>query len=380
MRNKKLKKIKVAIFISDVGFGHMVRQREIIHSLLKKNKNIDITIVNGLQIEILKETFGDKIKYIKRFNNIELVKTKNGFLDKKESFRTLDNWNSKLKSDFLFFKKNFKNFNFIMSDFVPQVFYYSKKLNIKCYGVCHFSWSWFFETVYQNKKNLIVNKMKKYENMAEFFFLPPLTPAGVYKKITDINKIKDVNYIIGSYQTTKVSNKKKTFLIMDNGTQTLSNLISETIPYIDKMKNYIFYIGISSLSNRATEIILKSNNILPVTTLRGMYSYIGKVDHIIARGGFNSITECLFFKKPTIFMNEKFNPEIDENLKMVLDRNLGSIMNKNDWKSNFKKKIDKFVKKDVRVIKKNLKKFDFKDNGADQILKTIFKDKSIWQK
>ena len=37
-----MKKIKVAIFISDVGFGHMVRQREVIYLLLKKIKNIEI--------------------------------------------------------------------------------------------------------------------------------------------------------------------------------------------------------------------------------------------------------------------------------------------------------------------------------------------------
>ena len=71
-----MKKLRVAIFISDVGFGHMVRQREIIKVMLTNLKNVDITIINGLQIEILKETFKDKVKYIKRFNNIELMKSK----------------------------------------------------------------------------------------------------------------------------------------------------------------------------------------------------------------------------------------------------------------------------------------------------------------
>ena len=82
-----MKKIKVGIFISDVGFGHMVRQREIIQLFLKRIKNIEITIVNALQIEILKENFGDKVKYIKRFNNIELTKTKNGFFDAKKNYK-----------------------------------------------------------------------------------------------------------------------------------------------------------------------------------------------------------------------------------------------------------------------------------------------------
>ena len=163
--------------------------------------------------------------------------------------------------------------------------------------------------------------MKKYENMATKIFLPPLTPQGVYSNIYSVNKIKNINFIIQAYKARNTINKKKTFLIMDNGTRTLSKLISETVPFLKKLKNYIFYIGISSLSNSATEMILKSSNMIPVTTLKGMYSYIAKVDHVIVRGGFNSITECLLFKKPAIFMNEKFNPEIDENLKIVFDKN-----------------------------------------------------------
>ena len=210
--------------------------------------------------------------------------------------------------------------------------------------------------------------------MATKIFLPPLTPKGVYLNIDNVNKIKNINFISQPYKSENTINRKKTFLIMDNGTQTLSELISETVPYLKKMKNYIFYIGISSLNNSATEMILKSNNMIPVTTLKGMYSYIGKVDHVIVRGGFNSITECLFFKKPAIFMNEKFNPEIDENLKIIFDKNLGAIMNKEDWKLNFSKRIDMFIKNEVNLIKKNLNRQHFQYNGASQLIKTILKD------
>lgn len=352
----------------------MVRQREIIQLLLKKIKNIEITIVNALQIEILKENFGDKVKYIKRYNNIELIKTKSGFFDIKNTIKTLDHWNKNLNKDFLFFKKNFQNHHLIISDFVPQIFYFSKKFNINCYGVCHFTWSWYFDLLYSDKKKMIISKMNKYENMAKRIFFPPFTPEKVQNKIFDKEKIENINFITKLYQTSNIDHKKKTFLIMDSGTKTLSKLISDTIPYISKMKKYIFYIGISSLTKEAVEMILNSNNILPVTTLKGMYSYIGKVDHVIVRGGFNSITECLLYKKPAIFMNEKYNPEIDQNLKIIFDNNLGSIMSHNDWKFNFKKKIEKFIKNEVSIIKKNLKKFNLNNNGAEQILKKITLD------
>ena len=54
---KKLRKIKVAIFISDVGYGHMVRQRCIIRELEKEFKNIEILIINKSNISIIEETF-----------------------------------------------------------------------------------------------------------------------------------------------------------------------------------------------------------------------------------------------------------------------------------------------------------------------------------
>jgi UDP-N-acetylglucosamine:LPS N-acetylglucosamine transferase len=376
-QKKKLKKIKVAFFISDVGFGHMVRQREIINLLLSKIKNIKITIVNGLHIEILRETFGNKVNYIKKFNNIELLKTKNGFFDKKKTLKTLDIWNDNLDSDLLFFKKNFIDFNFIISDFVPQVFYYSKIFKINCYGICHFTWSWYFKKVYSNKKKLIISKINKYENLAKKIFFPPFTPDGVYKNFPRRDIFKKVNFIIRSYKNVNFDNKKKTILIMDSGTRTLSNLISETIPYIQKMKKFNFYIGISSLNSKAVQLILKSNNILPVANLKGMYSYIEKVDYVIVRGGFNSITECLFFKKPSIFMNEKFNPEVEENLKLVSIHKFGATMTQKDWNSNFSKRIEFFIKNEVKLIRQNLKNYKFNNNGAEQILKFILKDNSL---
>ena len=73
-------------------------------------------------------------------------------------------------------------------------------------------------------------------------------------------------------------------------------------------------------------------------------------------------------------MNEKFNPEIDENLKIILDNKLGSIMSHHDWKFNFENKIDKFLKNDVSIIQKNLKRLKIINNGAQQILEKITKD------
>ena len=64
--------MKCAVFISDVGFGHMVRQRQIILRLRKEIKNIKITIFHKKNLKILKKTFGNKVSYVNNYNNITL--------------------------------------------------------------------------------------------------------------------------------------------------------------------------------------------------------------------------------------------------------------------------------------------------------------------
>ena len=41
--------------------------------------------------------------------------------------------------------KFFYNFDFIISDCVPEAFDLSKDFNIPSFGISHFTWDWYFE-------------------------------------------------------------------------------------------------------------------------------------------------------------------------------------------------------------------------------------------
>ena len=107
-----------------------------------------------------------------------------------------------------------------------------------------------------------------------------------------------------------------------------------------------------------------------------MYTYISKVDYVITRAGFNSLTECLILKKPSIFMGENFNPEISENLKFISKLGVGSVMSKQEWGKNFLKRIDYFLKFEKNKIKENLNinLINYNVNGSKQIINIIKKD------
>ena len=64
---------KICIFISDDGYGHIIRQSAIISILLKKIKNIQITVVTKSKIILLKEKFGNQILFDEYYNNISTI-------------------------------------------------------------------------------------------------------------------------------------------------------------------------------------------------------------------------------------------------------------------------------------------------------------------
>ena len=184
-------------------------------------------------------------------------------------------------------------------------------------------------------------------------------------------KIKKINFILSDFESSKISVSKKKCLIMDNGTQNLRNLIIKTIPYLSKIKQFEFIIRTDNLTKKIKKIILSSNNLIPVSGLKNTHSKILEADIIIARGGFNTISECLSLKKPSILFNEKNNPEIYESITNIKKNNYASLMNIDNWGKNFEKKIKNFYLKDYDKIKYNLKKINFLTNGASQMYKEI---------
>lgn len=368
-----MKKIKCGIFISDEGYGHMVRQRAIIHELLKKSRSIEITVFNQNQLLYLKETFGKRIKYVSVFNNILTKKKSDGSLDLTNTRKMLKLWkrnNLKWKKKV---EKYFRQFNFIISDSVPEAFELSNKYNIPAYNVSHYTWDWFFEKVCKSNKKDLIEMNKNLSKCTKFFF-PPYTPREILKKYS--NKIKNVNFIIGDFK--RKLNKKRIFkkcLIMDNGTKTLSKLIDKTVPHLNKIKELDFYLSIDNLNNRSKKIIIESENILPTSGLKAMHEKFNEIDMVIARGGFNTLSECLVLKKPAIFFEEKNNPEIKENLKMVSENDkLADIIYYKSWKKNFKKTINTFLQKKAKKIYNKLEKINFKSTGEKQVVNEIMKD------
>lgn len=366
----KTKNIKAAIFISDEGFGHVVRQRCIIEELLKKfKKNIQITVVTSKNILLLNEYFGNSVNYINYNNGIESIKNSKGELNVNATKRVFDRWLKNHKKILTKFEKKFSDIDFIISDCVPEAFLLAKKIGCKSFGISHFTWDWYFEKVCKVKKNKAA-LLRQYLGLADKFYFPPFTPKEILRRYKQ--KIKNVNFIVNNFpKKKKFISKKLKCLIMDNGTKNLSNNIEETISHLKKIEKCIFYIGTYSLKKQTIRKIISSKNLVPVTGLKNMHSYIPQMDLIISRGGFNSISECLTLRKPAIFAREKNNLEVYENIKQLTKRNLAGVIKKKDWKENFFKRLNYFFKNEMNKIKKNLNNLKFNSNGAQEVVRDI---------
>ena len=117
-----------------------------------------------------------------------------------------------------------------------------------------------------------------------------------YFKFRETNLIFNQN--IFKEGTSEFFKSKNTYkcLIMDNGTKTNSNLIQDTIKYLKNMPHIDFYISVDNFTDDLKLYIAQQKNLIPIQGLKNMHRLISYVDFLVARGGFNTITEILIFK------------------------------------------------------------------------------------
>ncbi len=381
MQKKILKRKinKIGLFISDEGYGHSARQKIIITEFLKFNPDLEFTIFNGKRLLFLKEYFGNKLKYRYYPSTLHTVKKKNGELDLKGTKKILVNWpkksNSALKN--LLKNKDLLNFDIIISDLVPEAFKLAKILNIPSYGIARFAWDWFFfrtELKFLKETRMIKDCLLLSNNIFFSTFAKKKMLSDDYIKFKEINLIFNSNIFKGGTSEFFKSSNKFKCLIMDNGTKTNSILIKQTVKYLKNMKDIDFYISVDNFSEKLKLYVAEQKNLIPIEGLKNMHRLISFVDFLVARGGFNTITEIINFNKPALLINEKNNPEIKENLKQIKKLDFSSIMQQSNFKFNFQKKIYSFIKNDMKRIKKKLKSKKIRFNGSVQIVENIVKN------
>jgi uncharacterized protein (TIGR00661 family) len=366
-----MKNINVGIFISDDGFGHTVRQASVIQELLL-NK-INVTVITKNKIQRLKDKFKKKISYIKIHNLIESKKKYDGSLCKKSTLKVFESWNLKKKSWQKKVNKFIKNFDLVISDSVPQVYELTKLNNIPSINISHYTWDWLYKKLYKNKKKHILRNLSSLYLKCDFFLFPPLTNAEIIEKYK--RKVNKINFIL-SDTFCKKKLKKNFFLkclIMDNGSKVMSKKIENIIPFLDKIPNVFFYVSCNTLKRDSIKLLNKKNNCKAIFGLREVHEYMSLCDFLIARGGFNTISESINLKIPALLCYEKNNPEVINNINSLYFKNYCSIIKANDFNQNIIKRIDKFLMQEFKPLKNSINSYRSFSSGPKDIVNFIKK-------
>jgi len=354
METKKLK-----VYVSDEGFGHISRQRAILDELLKQRR-LDVVLQTKQNLTYAKRILSDKIRYIRRFNNIITVK-KNGGLDKEATLRRISRY-PYLSKRFIQREKKSFDYDFVISDLVPEALYLSKIMGVGNIGVCHFTWDWFFRKLYPDYK--VLHKLLEYYlSHADTLFFPPFTPTEILDRYHD--RAVEVPLIVKRISTTKLKKTSSQFkvLILDSGTGVLTGAIHKNIPILERMRNLCFMLP--------QRFQAEAGNIILIPRGVEVSDYFAQADLVVARAGFNTISECVANQVPMILVEETDNPEITLNLQRVFEAGLCGWMTLEEYQKNFEGSLKSFLKNDYETVKKNLTKV--RADGAEIVAREILK-------
>lgn len=363
---------KIWIFASDEGFGHIVRQEAIIKELLTRQPDAQITVQTSAKLAVMHEKFGDKIQYKERYNNLQTVKTADGGLDLQRTLEIFRCYDERADAWLDMALREKPDFDFCISDFVPEAFQLARFLNRPSFGVAHFTWDWFFDILYP-KEHKRIEKMESYVRQATRLYFPPFTPAQLLKKYQE--RTSQVSFIINDFIPLSVpANGRKKCLIMDNGTSTLSRLIQGSLSALSGMQEVNFYLSVDNMPPEALKIAESSPNITPIRGLKNMHSHIPQMDFILARGGFNTLTECLISKVPAMLVEEDDNPEVKENIRLITEAGYATRFSTGDFGNKIVPRIRAFIDGELAEIRERLHKSDFPKTGPAEICADIMKE------
>ena len=134
------------IYLSDEGFGHIVRQRAVIEELKIQCPSLEIQVQTEVHQEAAKR-FITGVEHIRKYNNITWYKLPNGSPDVDAINKNYKDYSVRA-SKFIEEEMMDVKADFIISDFVYEAFEVAARLNIPSFGVAHFTWDWFFSKLY----------------------------------------------------------------------------------------------------------------------------------------------------------------------------------------------------------------------------------------
>ena len=152
-------------------------------------------------------------------------------------------------------------------------------------------------------------------------------------------------------------------MFIDSGSGVNRLAMQQIITKLTLIDSFSFYISDS--------FDIQAENITLIPTGEMLVDYIGLMDLVVGRAGFNTISECIAFKTPMLLFGENLNPEMRENAIFVKEEGLGSFTNLKQLIDSPQKVLEDFFEGEYTLINRNMQQNTYRTDGAKVIAEII---------
>lgn len=346
------------VYLSDEGFGHIVRQRAIVEVLREKMPPLQLTLQTQAHIEAA-GNYIPGANLIKRFNNIQWDKQPNGSPDLAKISQRYENY---IDQSTRFVESECADFSYdaILSDFVYEAFPIGRRMGVKTFGVAHFTWDWFFSKLYPPPVHTdVIRHFMSMADQATRLYFPPFTPEEIIHHYK--GKAMEVPLILHSKIDHKEVDEEGKFkvLIMDSGAGVLSESIKKALRSVASLNEFLFFVSSKFESDQA--------NVRHIPHDALMVDYVANMDLVIGRAGFNTISECIGLRTPMLLIGEAMNPEMNENILLLKKQHLGSFISMSTFETGLGAYLPSFLQHEYKMIQAMMNNHEIASNGAEII-------------
>lgn len=354
--------MRAKVYLSDEGFGHIVRQRAIIEAIQRRSPNAHFTVQTQKHAGMVGKVMAG-VDVINKFNNIVWHKLPNGSPDVDAITNYFHDYES-ISDQFIQEETELSQTDFILSDFVYEAFAIGQNQGVPSFGVAHFTWDWFFSKLYPPPINTrLMRRFFTLAKSAEMLYFPPFTPEEIlhfYK-----GNCREVPLIVRTEVSHKTPDESGRFkvMILDSGAGVLRKSVEQALQTIAPLDDFEFFVSSSYLSQQ--------DNITFIDQEHLMVDYLRHVDLVISRAGFNTISECISLRTPMLLIGEAMNPEMSENILNLKKAGLASFISTETFESELNTYLPKFLKHEYPTILEAMNSHTMPLNGAEVIADDI---------
>lgn len=352
----------IKVYLSDEGYGHIVRQRAIIEALRKQRPDLRFTLQTRDHLKAVQRIIPE-VDTVERFNNISWSKhSRSGSPDVHRIRADFQNY---LSDTARWIAQELEDFEFdlVISDFVYEAFEVAHRKNIPCVGVAHFTWDWFFSKLYPPPlESEVIEQFFDYASKATQLFFPPFTPVEILNHYTSAQEVPLILHSDISHKEV-AGTKEFKVMIIDSGSQLLASSIKKALTTIGQLEGFRFYVN-EVYSNGC-------DNVASIPQHHLLADYFNSMDLVIGRAGFNTISECIGLRTPMVLLGEAANPEMLENIVNLKNSNLGTFISIETFENELDTFLIQFVKNEYSAIQKKMNTHSLQTNGAQVIASAI---------